>query len=1152
MSAPTVPPRPARAQPGPTAVKQELPVPQIPPRPVHSVRKADPSPDREAYTRSPLNFLPNSNGTPFQPPPPPSSADDGPRRPSSIAFPSHVGEEGLEYSSYDQLPPEAHNVKDTNGAASAEQTRNAAAAGIGKAKPDDDVHKGPSDSGGASLSRVTSRTYDDGLRRVPSAEPHPLSFTRSSSSLQNGGTPRPPSIHSVEHRDGIPEIGMQIPLYKNAGDVQAPSPAPQAQFASGIGFFNDGAAQRPNHHRKRSSRHDFGGYGLHSHDAETQDQFEKAWHAKHPDEAMKEAYNPYMLRPETALSTEQLNRIVSEEKDIGMGTSPTAIGIPTHDIAYQATQEFTSRHTTPQPSPLPLSETKKRLSSGVRGAAESPLRKASFPFGEGGRPDRAIESEDDDVIHVAPSARRGSKTTGGGPADNTIDLGPTGGNTEEAGGWFVERGEGTPILASDELLKRPSSAFLQPAVNPEDRSGDDSHYDSDDVPTSRRSSLRPTSRPSSRPNSVHGNWHGGPLHRFVSHDEHHGSGMGTPLEEIEEYEPLFPEEEEEEEGKPKAFKKRLGLAQHHFPSQDIWEDTPSSLQYQAFVHTPEPEPAPEEKANPDGPNPSAVFETPEQEEARKTQNPHDMTSDAKTFSKPHYKPGVLDELHAGGRPGVQRFPSQDIWEDTPDSMRLQTTVSSPQMDEARSPPEDRPTTFSSALPGSHEGDEAARSTTGFTQVVRPHVPARPERRSKLAQEIKPESDAREKEVPDLGTSNEELVPDRTKPALPERPKPNVPARPARLSHSDHHGEGPPLAKSVSATSGGSGGLSDETVVTSPPAQTTTKMKPAVPARPAAAGGSKFAALQGGFMQDLNQRLRLGPQGVPASKPKEGEADDGAESSKEPLVDARKGRARGPGRRKGGAGRSPSGVGVGAGVGGEAAGSGAGLSFSGSVVVWEIDEAGEGLSVGGGFSSAAPAAAAAAASTSTAAPAPEEAAAEEAVVVDGPGDAEGFDAEAAAPADPNTAALERALSDNVKVNTRAPAMLSKSESMSKSTPGGAEPEEKFSVNPPAAVGAEGDRVESAISPAVAEEQGAVRAGLEAALAGAEPAAGSAEEAVQAKEMSRAMATSETTDMEGKDTSAAAAVVSPTAENARATAHVGVEAGTEGEGVVRDGE
>ncbi|KAK0258276.1 hypothetical protein B0A54_00139 [Friedmanniomyces endolithicus] len=1147
MSAPTIPPRPARAQPGPTAVKQELAVPRVPPRPGHSAPKSDQSPDREAYTRSPLNFLPNSNGTPFKPPPPPSSSDDAPRRPASIAFPSHVGEEGLEYTSYDQLPPEAHNVKGDGGPATAEQTRNvsadvplhqpkasvpqstaksriatvtrtdstqAAAAGIGKSKPDDDVHKGPSDSA-SSLSRVTSRTYDDTLRRVTSAEPHPLraeaSVSRSSSSLQNG-TPRPPSLHSVDHHHGIPEIGMQIPLYKNAGDVQAPSPAPQAQFASGIGFFNDGAARsNPNHHRRRSTRPDDGGYGLHSHDAMTQDQFEKAWHAKHPDEAMKEAYNPYMLRPETALSTEQLNRIVSEEKDIGMGTSHDAIGIPTHDIAYQATQEFASRHTTPQPSPLPSSERKKRTSSGAQAATESPLRKASFPFGESGRPrvDKALESEDDDIIHVAPSARRGSKTTGGGPADNTIDLGPTGGNTEEAGGWFTERGEGTPILASDELLKRPSSAFLQPAVNPEDRSADDSHYDSDDVPHSRRSSLRPTSRPSSRPNSVHGNWQGGPLHRFVSHDEHHGSGMGTPLEEIEEYEPLFPEDEKDEGDTPRAFKTRPGQAQHHFPSQDIWEDTPSSLQYQAYVHTPEPEAVPEIVA-PEDVKPSAVFETPEQEEARKMQNPHDMTSDSKTFSKPHYKPGVLEESQAG-RPGIQRFPSQDIWEDTPDSMRLETTVSSPQMDEARSPPEDRPTT--SAPFGSHE-DDTARNTTGFTQILRPNVPVRPERKSKLAQEIKPESDPREKEVPDLGT-NKEQVPDRTKSMLPDRPKPIVPARPAR--HSDHTDGGAPLAKSLSVTSA----ESDDTVTSPPPPA--PKTKPAVPARPA---GSKIAALQSGFMNDLNNRLKLGPQG-PAPKAREveeSEAAAAAEASKERLVDARKSRARGPARRKPAASEA-GGVGAGEGMGA--------LSFSAPVTVWHIDEE-ERLNVG-----------------AAAVAAEEEEGEGEGEAVRHSGAGVGGEEHDVEP----IAALERALTENEKANTREPAMLIKSESMSAPDKENVD-EKKASVHSPAAAG-------STVHPAVAEEHKAAEHGAvqpefsDAAPVEAEPASASAEE-VPAMEMPAKETHAMTAPaVEEKLGHAAAASILPGAlisGLADAMAHTGGEASTstEGESVAREAE
>lgn len=360
MSTPIVPPRPARHQEGPTAVKQETLLQKPPQVPARPVRKTDPSPSRDAYTRSPLNFHPTPNGhggqysqSAFAPP------SETPRRPPSIALPSDAGQEGFEYTSYDQLPKETQDALSSTAATATGQTRNvsaelplhaptasvpqsaaknristvtstdstqAAAAGIGKSRPDDDVHKMPPPETGAPLGRVTSRGYDDHLRRVPSTEPHPLraraSFNRSSPGLPLGSSPRPPSMHSTDFHEGIPEIGQQIPLHPNAGDVQAPSPAPtQPQFTQGIGFFNDGSSHA--HHRKRSSRHEFGppgSYGMHGHGHTVpQDQFERDWLMKHPEEAMKAGYGPYMLRPETALSTEQLNKLVQENKDIGMG-----------------------------------------------------------------------------------------------------------------------------------------------------------------------------------------------------------------------------------------------------------------------------------------------------------------------------------------------------------------------------------------------------------------------------------------------------------------------------------------------------------------------------------------------------------------------------------------------------------------------------------------------------------------------------------------------------------------------------------------------------------------------------------------------------------------------------------------------------------------
>lgn len=557
------------------------------------------------------------------------------------------------------------------------------------------------------------------------------------------------------------------------------------------------------------------------------------------------------------------------------------VSTPGEEIAWGATDEYTARWSSPKPSPLPTSERKQRSSSETH--PKSPLRKASFPLNDRSTSNEAVD--DNVVIHVDPAERNWTKQTGGGAVDGTLDLGPRGGNTEERGGWFDEQGYGTPILASDEVIKRPGSAFMQPAVDPEAERHDE--YDSDHSHNnSRRNSMRVPSRPSSRPNSVHGEYHGGNLHRFISHDDHHGSGLHTPLEEIEEYEPLIPEGQDvSPKAKPKATK-RPGLEHHHFPSQDVWEDTPLSLQYSTTVATPEParEAMAEAMAAPPAAKPTA-FETPEQEQQRRMQNPDGMFSDNKTLLKPALK----EEM----RPSMHRFPSSDVWEDTPDSMRVVTTVSGPQMDEIRSPPEDRPTTT-----GQDEGD--IRATTGFTGTRRPSIPARPHRKSKLAEEIKPDVDeASASTSRDIsGTS-----PTKSKaPAIPDRPKPSVPARPARSSR--EAAEGAELSKSIS-----------------PEEPPVPKAKPAIPARP---GGEKIAALKAGFMSDLNNRLKLGPQGPPP-KAKDPEPEVTEETTKAPLADARKGRARGPARRK--PASSPS----------AAVEQPAMFSISSMVTLWEIDE-----------------------------------------------------------------------------------------------------------------------------------------------------------------------------------------------------------------------
>ena len=353
--------------------------------------------------------------------------------------------------------------------------------------------------------------------------------------------------------------------------------------------------------------------------------------------------------------------------------------------------------------------------------------------------------------------------------------------------------EDQPILAADQV--RPESAYLHPAISPsfEHRGS----FDED-------SFSRPPSVSHSRSNSRSASAQGAPmLTRFDSREIHEDTH--TPLEDVEEYEPLFPEDESKKDKPLSAadrFKNRPDALKHRFPSQDIWEDTPNSLQLHATVTTPD---LPRSETD--------TFETPEQEAQRRMQtskiDSHQVASQILEGEQGREKEKV------SARPDTlkQRFPSQDIWEDAPESQKLVTTLG-PATDEAKSP----------EIPS------------------KPAIPPRPQRQTQAASPTEK----------------------RQAPVIPDRPKPQIPARPAKPSsqtQKEPSAEGPAVPKA----------------------------KPAVPARP---GGSKIAALKAGFLTDLNSRLQLGPQ---QSKPQEKEPEPPAE--KKPLNDARKGRARGPARRK---------------------------------------------------------------------------------------------------------------------------------------------------------------------------------------------------------------------------------------------------------------
>lgn len=453
------------------------------------------------------------------------------------------------------------------------------------------------------------------------------------------------------------------------------------------------------------------------------------------------------------------------------------MGTPEEEVGYLASDEYMHRIASPAPDSRFVSQP----------AVESPLRKMSFPVSETQpksptRPSlrhhrSSSYNQTEGVIHVDDPMHPLHHPDGFAPTPAFEDHTP---EAEES----AEYDE--PILAADEM--RPESAYLHPAVSPTFE-----HRGSFDEDEHRRTPSFSHSRSNSRSASAGG---APMLTRYDSREMHEDNH--TPLEDVEEYEPLFPEDESKKEGPVSAverFKKRPDNLKHRFPSQDIWEDTPNSLQYYTTVTTPD---LPKRDS-------SESFETPEQEAARRMK--------AEKIDSHKVASHILEGDGARGmdksaRPDYKRFPSRDIWEDVPDSQQLVTTVE-PATDELKSP-----------------------------EASKPSIPPRPQRQ---AQSTSPT----EKRQP---------------PLIPDRPKPQIPIRPAKPS-SQASAEGAAVPKA----------------------------KPAIPARP---DGSKIASLKAGFLTDLNSRLQLGPQ---QPKPQEKEPEPAAE--KQPLSDARKGRARGPTRRK---------------------------------------------------------------------------------------------------------------------------------------------------------------------------------------------------------------------------------------------------------------
>ncbi len=145
-----------------------------------------------------------------------------------------------------------------------------------------------------------------------------------SGSQPSGPSSRRQSIAPGEDDQGPAELGLRVPINPNAGDVQAPSPAPFSNLSD-----HHGPGKRRHHSRTKSGREVYlppGSYGLHGHGVHTHDKFDKDWYAKHPDQYLHEetiGHGHYSAtgsgRGEWALSSDDLNKIVRNTASRGAG-----------------------------------------------------------------------------------------------------------------------------------------------------------------------------------------------------------------------------------------------------------------------------------------------------------------------------------------------------------------------------------------------------------------------------------------------------------------------------------------------------------------------------------------------------------------------------------------------------------------------------------------------------------------------------------------------------------------------------------------------------------------------------------------------------------------------------------------------------------------
>jgi hypothetical protein len=307
---PAIPPRPSRSQ----EKDNGSSIPSIPPRPAKRFnRSISPNPDR--FAPSPLNEPPFSPKSPGRRTSTATLGVEPIERPGSVTIPS-IGQEGLEYAA---VTDELSSSPETHRAVSPEQTRT-----VGE---DVKLHAPkPKLAQEAAIQRVAAVTRTDsdraasfGIGRPSSEDPYPRSLKKKASTTSQ--------LSHDSHLDdgqGIPEIGIRVPLLGNAGDIQAPTPGPASS-----GTPDNSKPGGRHHARRTSARSTFGqlppdSYGLHGHGVEHTDKLEKAYYEKHP-EAKKFDLRSHLHDRvnDYSMSSEELNKLVHDSASRGSGLGNT-------------------------------------------------------------------------------------------------------------------------------------------------------------------------------------------------------------------------------------------------------------------------------------------------------------------------------------------------------------------------------------------------------------------------------------------------------------------------------------------------------------------------------------------------------------------------------------------------------------------------------------------------------------------------------------------------------------------------------------------------------------------------------------------------------------------------------------------------------------